>query len=119
MNNLKLELKKYLSENVKRGAALLDKLVPNWKEEIKSKYNQDISFEFNMRFPYQCVLGHLWGSYINGLKFIQNNYINKYELKQQFPSDYGFTVAKNHTYSYGNYLVFKILTELWEEEWKI
>ena len=55
-----------VSEAVNKGAALLDKVRPNWYKEI----NLDT---FHFLNPSLCIIGQLYGQYLNGEEALELN----------------------------------------------
>jgi len=78
-----------LSEKVERGAALLDIMRPGWHDVI-DKYTIDI------KDPYLCILGQLYGHYANGLAAMWD-FLGD-EAYRTSGSDFGFSVSLSEQY---------------------
>lgn len=86
-----------LEARVERGAALLDRELPDWRERV------DVA-ELDMGSCTFCVLGHTFGSYVTGL--IKANIVS------EGGPHYGFEVADDEDM----FMVYDYLDTLWTKE---
>lgn len=81
-------------DNVHRGIELLDQQVPDWRERIDWD-------RLRMGHGCACVLGQLYGSYFNGIEWLQIT-----------GQDYGFDVS----WMKPTFDDYRRLTDLWRQE---
>lgn len=80
---------------VANGAALLDAEVPGWADKI----NLDT---FDMSYPRTCILGQLFGEYVDGRAALNLNVVTDDDVRHGFDSQGGDeTIVALEYYSLG------------------
>lgn len=95
---------RYAEARVKKGAAHLDKRIPDWFEQVKIR-------PLDMKSGCRCVLGQLFGDYSPGAIGVASMSLDEMSEDERLGFDVPATIKYDESEPY-----YRKLTELWRDE---